>query len=90
MTTQREAMDAAISGNRLIVRLPLWQIGTLIAAGATVMFSVWLTTRDLGKQVNDLSASVDGLRISVATHRESTDALKERVIKLETRLDRDY
>lgn len=56
---QRSGPRAAITGERLDVSLPLWQILLLIGAGVSVIFSVWLTTRDLGIEVGKLSRSVE-------------------------------
>lgn len=83
-TMSRNEPDASIQHNHLVVRLPLWQILSLVALGCFVVFSVWLTTRDLGTQVGSLQASVERLSKNVSEFNRRASNLSERIIRLET------
>lgn len=80
---------AEVRGETLLVKLQVWHLGIIIGIGASVIFSVWLTTRDLGKTVDGLSTNVNELRLSISDHSHATRSLETRVMKLETRLDVD-
>ena len=79
--------QAEIHGQQLVVRLPLWQILVLVGGAATVIFSVWLTTRDTNRNVAGLTNSVTNLSASVDSFADTADQLKERVIRLETKVE---
>lgn len=47
--------------NRVTIRLANVQILALLGMAASVVFSVWITTRDLSNQVEELSGNVENL-----------------------------
>lgn len=84
------------TGN-IIVKFPAWQLVGAAAAATTVIAGVWLSNRDLGFVVGNLSRTVSELKLAVdeLKHRpvpewvnEGISALKINNEKLERRVER--
>lgn len=83
MALNEAEMKIDDTGKRVTITLPLWQILTVVLGGASIVGSVWLTTRDLGRDVARLSGSVDTLVVQLAEQGRRYDGLDRRVWKLE-------
>lgn len=83
--------DASVDGETLTIRFPLWQIvsisAVVTAAAGSVLFGVWLTTRDLGAVVERLNGSVQANTDTIERLHDGVDRLRISQAKVEEFVD---
>ena len=70
--------DATIAGDHLTIRFPLMQIVGLGAVAAGVIFSVWMSTRDLSLNVVAQTEAISSLDASVVDLHDAIHEIDKR------------